>query len=103
MLLRHSHSVQETSVRSTDDHRVPRVPLNCSRIVRHFGDIASYAYLEGKAFRHGDIEDVLEELARGSGGAAGLLGAMTGGLLAKKWSGLDIKVRFYTGYQPDCS
>jgi hypothetical protein len=54
-----------------------------------FGVIASYAYLEGKAFRHGDIEDVLSELARGSGG--GLLGAMTGGLLAKKWSGLDIK------------
>lgn len=57
---------------------------------------ASYAYLEGKAFRHGDIEDVIEELSRSGGAASGVLGALTGGLLAKKFKGLDIK-RIYFG------
>jgi hypothetical protein len=32
------------------------------------GNIPSYSFLEGKAFRHGDIEDVLAELLKKSGG-----------------------------------
>jgi hypothetical protein len=56
----------------------------------------AYSYLEGKAFRHGDLCDTLGEIAKGSGGAAGILGAVTGGLLAKKFGGLDIK-RIYFG------
>lgn len=35
----------------------------------------SYAYLEGKAFRHGDIEDILEQLAKKAGG--GFLGLVS--------------------------
>ncbi|KAK1218701.1 hypothetical protein PQX77_018600 [Marasmius sp. AFHP31] len=41
------------------------------------GDIPDFAYLNDKAFRHGDIENVLAELAKSAGGAAtggGLLG-----------------------------
>lgn len=52
------------------------------------GNIPSFAYLEGKAFRHGDIEDVLEKLAKTAGG--GFLSGLGGG---KKFGGLDIKVR----------
>lgn len=29
------------------------------------GNIPSFAYMEGKAFRHGDIEDTLSELLKG--------------------------------------
>ncbi|KAA1108627.1 hypothetical protein PGT21_019588 [Puccinia graminis f. sp. tritici] len=54
------------------------------------GNIPSYAYLEDKAFRHGDIEDVLSEIAKKAGG--GILG----GIGAKKFGGLDIK-RIYFG------
>ena len=51
-------------------------PLPASSSKTHPNDsIPTYAYLEGKAFRHGDLEDILAELARkgGSGGAAALL------------------------------
>ncbi|KAI9613573.1 hypothetical protein H4Q26_010180 [Puccinia striiformis f. sp. tritici PST-130] len=34
------------------------------------GNIPSYAYLEDKAFRHGDIEDVLSEIAKKAGGVS---------------------------------
>ncbi|PPQ63835.1 hypothetical protein CVT24_009785 [Panaeolus cyanescens] len=43
------------------------------------GDIPDFAYLNDKAFRHGDIENVLETLAKTAGGVA--LGAHGGGLL----------------------
>lgn len=36
------------------------------------GNIPSYSYLEGKAFRHGDIEDALANMAKAAGG--GFLG-----------------------------
>lgn len=32
------------------------------------GNIPSYSYLEGKAFRHGDIEDALQNMAKAAGG-----------------------------------
>ncbi|RDX51974.1 Het-C-domain-containing protein [Lentinus brumalis] len=41
------------------------------------GDIPDFAYLNGKAFRHGDIENILTELAKSVGhasGGGGLLG-----------------------------
>ncbi|KAF8680122.1 Heterokaryon incompatibility protein Het-C [Rhizoctonia solani] len=57
------------------------------------GNIPSYSHMEGKAFRHGDIEDTLAELAAGAG--KGLLGiSALGG--AKKFTGLQIK-RIYFG------
>ncbi|GAA5920202.1 hypothetical protein JCM6882_007696, partial [Rhodosporidiobolus microsporus] len=46
------------------------------------GNIPSYSFLEGKAFRHGDIEDVLAELIKKSGGILGR---------GSKFGGLDIK------------
>ncbi|KAH8914847.1 heterokaryon incompatibility Het-C [Atractiella rhizophila] len=62
------------------------------------GNIPSFAYLEGKAFRHGDIEDILEGIKKG------------GGLLGRgKFGGLDVKrvyfgnwysfLLFYLGYR----
>jgi hypothetical protein len=53
------------------------------------GNIPSYSFLEGKAFRHGDIEDVLAELIKKSGGILGR---------GSKFGGLDIK-RVYFGKQ----
>ncbi|KAL5523319.1 hypothetical protein ACEPAF_1586 [Sanghuangporus sanghuang] len=55
------------------------------------GNIPSFAYMEGRAFRHGDIEDVLADIAKKSG--AGFLGALAG---RSKFGGLDIK-RIYFG------
>jgi len=34
------------------------------------GDIPSFSYLENKAFRHGDIEEILTEVAKTAGGLA---------------------------------
>ncbi|KAM0755942.1 Het-C-domain-containing protein [Meredithblackwellia eburnea MCA 4105] len=53
------------------------------------GNIPSFSFLEGKAFRHGDIEDVLAEIAKRSGGLGSILGS-------NKFGGLDIK-RIYFG------
>ncbi|KAI8445126.1 heterokaryon incompatibility protein Het-C-domain-containing protein [Phakopsora pachyrhizi] len=61
------------------------------------GNIPSYAYLEDKAFRHGDIEDVLSELAKKAGG--GILG----GLTTKKFGGLDIKRVYFGNWLRDYS
>ncbi|KAI0066935.1 Het-C-domain-containing protein [Artomyces pyxidatus] len=57
------------------------------------GNIPSFAYMEGRAFRHGDIEDTLSEVAKKSGGFA--LGALIG-KGGSKFGGLDIK-RVYFG------
>ncbi|KAJ7634884.1 heterokaryon incompatibility protein HET-C [Roridomyces roridus] len=63
------------------------------------GNIPSFAYLEGKAFRHGDIEDALEELVkRGSAGAIA-------SILSKgsKFGGLDIKRVYFGNWLRDYS
>ncbi|KAI9638574.1 putative heterokaryon incompatibility protein HET-C [Dioszegia hungarica] len=52
------------------------------------GNIPSYSYLEGKAFRHGDIEDALANMAKAAGG--GFLGRNV------KFTNLD-KSRVYFG------
>uniref|UniRef100_A0A8H7XZN1 Heterokaryon incompatibility Het-C n=1 Tax=Psilocybe cubensis TaxID=181762 RepID=A0A8H7XZN1_PSICU len=48
------------------------------------GDIPDFAYLNDKAFRHGDIENILETLAKSAGGAAvgsGLFGKFASSLI----------------------
>ncbi|KAI9441439.1 Het-C-domain-containing protein [Lactarius indigo] len=57
------------------------------------GNIPSFAYMEGRAFRHGDIEDTLSGLAKKTGGFA--IGALIG-KGGTKFGGLDIK-RIYFG------
>lgn len=53
------------------------------------GNIPGFSYLEGKAFRHGDIDDTIAELAKKTGG-------LLGGLGSSKFGGLDVK-RIYLG------
>ncbi|KAI0051363.1 Het-C-domain-containing protein [Auriscalpium vulgare] len=64
------------------------------------GNIPSFAYLEGRAFRHGDIEDALSELAKKSGGFA--LGALIG-KGGSKFGGLDIKRVYFGNWLRDYS
>ncbi|KAI5455097.1 hypothetical protein NCC49_002368 [Naganishia albida] len=60
------------------------------------GNIPGHAYLEGKAFRHGDIEDVLEKIAKAAGGGFLALGA-------KKFSPLDVKRVYFGNWLRDYS
>ncbi|KAH9941705.1 heterokaryon incompatibility protein HET-C [Epithele typhae] len=64
------------------------------------GNIPSFAFLEGKAFRHGDIEDSLEEVAKKAGGFA--LGALIG-KGGSKFGGLDIKRVYFGNWLRDYS
>ncbi|KAI6040956.1 heterokaryon incompatibility protein Het-C-domain-containing protein [Pisolithus marmoratus] len=58
------------------------------------GNIPSFAYMEGRAFRHGDIEDTLSELVKkGAAGGFGLAALISKGT---KFGGLDVK-RVYFG------
>ena len=59
------------------------------------GIISSYGYLEGQAFRHGDIEDTIAELSMRQ---AGTVGAVLGVFVQDKgrFVGLTIK-RVYFG------
>ncbi|KAH8829036.1 heterokaryon incompatibility protein HET-C [Flagelloscypha sp. PMI_526] len=62
------------------------------------GNIPSYAFLEGKAFRHGDIEDILESLAKTGAGFS--LGKLVG---KHKFGGLDIKRVYFGNWLRDYS
>ncbi|KIP11709.1 hypothetical protein PHLGIDRAFT_27734 [Phlebiopsis gigantea 11061_1 CR5-6] len=74
------------------------------------GEIPDFAYLNDKAFRHGDLENVLAELAKTAGGAAAggglfgmaqsILGAATGG---SKFSGSDVKKVYFGNWLRDYS
>ncbi|KAI0356056.1 Het-C-domain-containing protein [Trametes cingulata] len=64
------------------------------------GNIPSFAFLEGKAFRHGDIEDTLGEVAKKAGGFA--LGALIG-KGGSKFGGLDIKRVYFGNWLRDYS
>ncbi|KAH9965181.1 heterokaryon incompatibility Het-C [Russula dissimulans] len=64
------------------------------------GNIPSYAYLEGRAFRHGDIEDVLSDLAKKTSGFA--LGALIG-KGGSKFAGLDVKRVYFGNWLRDYS
>ncbi|KAL9937232.1 hypothetical protein V8E36_003641 [Tilletia maclaganii] len=59
------------------------------------GNIPSFAFMEGKGFRHGDIEDILADLLKKTGG--GLLSRGT------KFSGLDIKRVYFGNWLRDYS
>ncbi|KIJ38953.1 hypothetical protein M422DRAFT_33009 [Sphaerobolus stellatus SS14] len=67
------------------------------------GNIPSFAYLEGKAFRHGDIEDVLETLLKKGSAAGG--GFALSSLISKgsKFGGLDIKRVYFGNWLRDYS
>ncbi|KAJ8076424.1 hypothetical protein PM082_000847 [Marasmius tenuissimus] len=65
------------------------------------GNIPSFAYMEGRAFRHGDIEDILAELIKkGSGGFALASVIGKGG---SKFGGLDIKRVYFGNWLRDYS
>ncbi|PFH49561.1 hypothetical protein AMATHDRAFT_62868 [Amanita thiersii Skay4041] len=63
------------------------------------GNIPSFAYMEGRAFRHGDIEDTLADLVKRSGGLA------LASLISKgpKFNGLDIKRVYFGNWLRDYS
>lgn len=58
------------------------------------GNVPSFSFLEHKAFRHGDIEDVLAELIKKSGGFLGR---------GSKFGGLDIKRVYFGNWLRDYS
>ncbi|CAL1694230.1 unnamed protein product [Somion occarium] len=74
------------------------------------GDIPDFAYLNGKAFRHGDIEGILSELAKTAGHAAGgggllgfaqsMISAASGGA---KFSKEDVKKVYFGNWLRDYS
>ncbi|KAL1749184.1 heterokaryon incompatibility protein Het-C-domain-containing protein [Schizophyllum fasciatum] len=76
------------------------------------GDIPDFAYLNGKAFRHGDIENVLSELVKAVGHSSGSHG---GGILGfakkvlkeasggQKFSGMDVKRVYFGNWLRDFS
>lgn len=65
------------------------------------GNIPSFAYMEGKAFRHGDIEDTLSELLKK--GAAGGFGLATLISRGTKFGGLDVKRVYFGNWLRDYS
>ncbi|KIY47529.1 heterokaryon incompatibility Het-C [Fistulina hepatica ATCC 64428] len=64
--------------------------------------VEQFAYLEGKAFRHGDIEDVLSELSKSAGGVA-VLTSFLGNKGGRKFSGLDVKRVYFGNWLRDYS
>lgn len=77
---------------------IPHTPSGGGALAFGAGNIPGFAYLEGKAFRHGDIEDVLADLLKKSAGS-GLLG-LGGG---SKFGGLDVKRVYFGNWLRDYS
>ncbi|KAH9486345.1 hypothetical protein JR316_0000409 [Psilocybe cubensis] len=78
------------------------------------GDIPDFAYLNEKAFRHGDIENILETLVKSAGGAAmashgsGLLGKLASTVInhatgGSKFTKSDIKKVYFGNWLRDYS
>ncbi|KDQ58757.1 hypothetical protein JAAARDRAFT_128374 [Jaapia argillacea MUCL 33604] len=68
------------------------------------GNIPGFAYMEGKAFRHGDIEDVIGTMVKRGAGGGGM--AAIGSLLGNKGSkftGLDVKRVYFGNWLRDYS
>jgi hypothetical protein len=65
------------------------------------GNIPSFAYMEGRAFRHGDIEDTLAELAKKGVGGFALSSLMGKG--GSKFGGLDVKRVYFGNWLRDYS
>ncbi|KAF9450292.1 Het-C-domain-containing protein [Macrolepiota fuliginosa MF-IS2] len=64
------------------------------------GNIPSFAYMEGRAFRHGDIEDVLSDLIKKGAGSFALTAILSKG---SKFNGLDIKRVYFGNWLRDYS
>ncbi|KAF7325801.1 hypothetical protein MKEN_00430700 [Mycena kentingensis (nom. inval.)] len=67
------------------------------------GNIPSFAYMEGRAFRHGDIEDAISELLKkgaSGGGTFALANILSKG---SKFNGLDIKRVYFGNWLRDYS
>ncbi|KAM6503457.1 Heterokaryon incompatibility protein Het-C domain containing protein [Amanita muscaria] len=64
------------------------------------GNIPSFSYVEGKAFRHGDIEDALSELIKHSSSGFALASLISKG---SKFSGLDVKRVYFGNWLRDYS
>ena len=63
------------------------------------GNIPDYAFLEGKAYRHGDIEAILAEMfirvaGSGSGGVFGFVKKVAG-MGEEKFSSLNVKRTYF--------
>ncbi|TFY67108.1 hypothetical protein EVJ58_g1851 [Rhodofomes roseus] len=67
------------------------------------GNIPSFAYLEGKAFRHGDIEDALADMAKRAASGGFALGALLGAGGGKKFKALDVKRVYFGNWLRDYS
>ncbi|KAF5310722.1 hypothetical protein D9619_007668 [Psilocybe cf. subviscida] len=74
------------------------------------GDIPDFAYLNDKAFRHGDIENILETLVKSAGGAAtgGFLGFSASALIRRATGGAkfnkgDVKKVYFGNWLRDYS
>ncbi|KAJ4483403.1 heterokaryon incompatibility protein HET-C, partial [Lentinula aciculospora] len=65
------------------------------------GNIPSFAYLEGKAFRHGDIEDALADLLKKVGSGFALASVIGKG--GSKFNGLDVKRVYFGNWLRDYS
>jgi len=55
------------------------------------GNIPDYGFLEGRAFRHGDIEDILAELVIGAAEVSSDAIGFGKKLIGKKFSSLNVK------------
>lgn len=64
------------------------------------GNIPSFAFMEGKAFRHGDIDDALSDLIKRTGGGFALASVISKG---SKFGGLDIKRVYFGNWLRDYS
>ncbi|KAF9239812.1 Het-C-domain-containing protein [Melanogaster broomeanus] len=64
------------------------------------GNIPSFAYMEGKAFRHGDIEDALADLLKKGAGGFALSSILSRGT---KFGGLDVKRVYFGNWLRDYS
>ncbi|KAF9039899.1 heterokaryon incompatibility Het-C [Panaeolus papilionaceus] len=67
------------------------------------GDIPDFAYLNDKAFRHGDIENVLETLTKTAAVGGGFMGFMKQVSGGKKFSKSDIKKVYFGNWLRDYS
>ncbi|PPQ91780.1 hypothetical protein CVT25_000425 [Psilocybe cyanescens] len=75
------------------------------------GDIPDFAYLNDKAFRHGDIENILETLVKTAGGASigsGLFGSFASSVInhaigGSKFTKSDIKKVYFGNWLRDYS
>ncbi|PPQ80232.1 hypothetical protein CVT26_012030 [Gymnopilus dilepis] len=62
--------------------------------------VGRFAYMEGRAFRHGDIEDTLQELIKKGSGGFALASMLSKG---SKFGGLDIKRVYFGNWLRDYS